>query len=750
MAAAAVERLNLNTGLVLWMVPRDIIYRQTKRALWNREHPYRQMLERASGRRVKMLEKDDPFNASDVENFLCVMLISLQSANRRTNKEFLKMFQDSGRYSSFFPENDNYLGDAPLRSRHPDLDPEDAEKPVLHSLSNVFKIQRPIIVLDEAHKAYGTQEDKFEQAINRLNPSLVIELSATPNRKRSNILVDVSGTDLKAEEMIKLPVRVESPENTDWQYILGLVHTRLEELTNEAMDLQHSEGRYIRPITVIRVERTGTDQRDGQHIHSEDVRQFLIQNLGVPAEAVAVQSTASHEITGVDLLSELSPIQWIITKAALMEGWDCSFAYVLVMLDNTKAEGAITQLIGRVLRQPDARRTGRGLLDQCYVCCMNLDVDTAVQHVKNGLEQQGLTGLDSEVRGTPGGKAESVPVNRREQFSEREIFLPKVLHTDGKEAWEELDYQRHIASVIDWNQIPVPDYQEGQAQNPQVSEATVDVNEEEVRTTVYDPRELHIDTSVNVAWYARRISDVMPNPFRAAKIVESVIQKEYDKGKTEDYIYRHRRSLAEQLRSHVAKWADKQAEQIFLSKLTEGEIRFDLETSDQNHRITKQPHEIMIFDDDRRLERRGRPVQFSLFEPVFEREFNRLERRFAFYLDEQKALHWWHRVGVRQQEEYFLRGWRRERIWPDFVAMAGECDGKPSLLIFETKGNNREGDDDTEYKRKVLAALEKSFNAGSMTVLDGPAKGAFRLVFDNEGFPDAGEALNQVRGNHHG
>ena len=49
LAAAALERLNRPTGLTLWLVPSRAIYQQTKTALWNKEHPYRQMLERASG-----------------------------------------------------------------------------------------------------------------------------------------------------------------------------------------------------------------------------------------------------------------------------------------------------------------------------------------------------------------------------------------------------------------------------------------------------------------------------------------------------------------------------------------------------------------------------------------------------------------------------------------------------------------------------------------------------------------------------
>ena len=434
LAAAALERLDQNSGLVLWMVPSNAIYRQTKEKLWDRQHPYRQMLERGSGRRVKVLEKDDPFTAADVEHYLCVMLISLQSANRQNNRDFLRMFRDSGRYMSFFPDNDDALGDGRLRGNFPDLDPPDVDRPVAQSLFNVFKMVRPVIVLDEAHKAYGRQgsdSDEFVQSVNRLNPSLVVELSATPSAAKSNLLVDVAGQDLKAEEMIKLPVQVTSFVNTDWHHTVSQAHTKLEELDNEAVSLQNSEGRYIRPIAVVRVERTGNDQRIGDHIHAEDVREFLTQNLGVPAGDVAVQSTASRELDGVDLLSGFSPVRWIITKAALMEGWDCPFAYVLVMLDNTSARRAITQLVGRVMRQPHARLTQRRPLDQCYVYCQSTDVNDAVKYVKDAPEQEGMGDLDDDVHASQTATSKNVPIHRREKFRDAELFLPKVLHKNS-------------------------------------------------------------------------------------------------------------------------------------------------------------------------------------------------------------------------------------------------------------------------------------------------------------------------------
>ena len=747
LGAAALERLNRATGLVLWMVPSRAIYEQTKAALWNREHPYRQMLERASGGKVKVLEKDSPFTAADLTSQLCVMLISLQSANRTDNKDFLKMFRDTGRYPTLFPDSDDPLGDGNLLGRYPDLERHSENGPVKQSLVNIFKMARPVIILDEAHKAYGQQEkgnEEFVQAINYLDPGLVIELTATPSSGKSNLLVDISGVDLKAAEMIKLPVRVTANTNVQWQHTLGAAQAELERLDNEAQSLYQQEGRYIRPIAVVRVERTGRDQRDGERIHAEDVREYLV-GLGVPAAAIAVQSSEVKELAGVDLLSEFSQVRWIITKAALMEGWDCPFAYLLVMLDNTRANRAITQLVGRVMRQPHASLTSREALNQCYVYCQDTDVNNAVQYVKDGLEREGMSGLDDDVRSGQPLNLKAFTIERRTKFRGVEIFLPMVLHRDGKSDWQELDYQRHILPEIDSGKIHAPDLQSGAPDTPRVITVTVDLINASTQAMFYDPKRLHVDTSVKIAWYARRLADILPNPWEAARVSQDLIQRMYASGQEDDAIYGQRSNLAGQLREHVTRELEKQAEQAFRSKLAAGDIRFDLETTNRNYRLLES-YEVMVAEEDKLLGRYGQPVQLSLFEPVYEKDFNALERRFAFYLEDQKALQWWHRVAARQRGDYYIRGWRRERIWPDFVAMAGETDGKPSVLVFETKGEHLAGNDDTEYKKRVFAALEETFNAGKMTIRDGPAKGVFRLVFDKSGFPEATEAMQRLAG----
>ena len=56
--------------------------------------------------------------------------------------------------------------------------------------------------------------------------------------------------------------------------------------------------------------------------------------------------SSDDELADEDLLSDTSPVRFIITKDALREGWDCPFAYVLAVLSRTTATTVLTQMIG--------------------------------------------------------------------------------------------------------------------------------------------------------------------------------------------------------------------------------------------------------------------------------------------------------------------------------------------------------------------------------------------------------------------
>ena len=136
--------------------------------------------------------------------------------------------------------------------------------------------------------------------------------------------------------------------------------------------------------------------------------------------------------------------------------------------------------------------------------------------------------------------------------------------------------------------------------------------------------------------------------------------------------------------------------------------------------------------EGRLLEREGggRPVQASLFEPVYDDDFDTdPERKFARYLDDAEAIEWWHRVAAKGRGEYYLRGWKKDKIYPDFAVFSRK--NERILRIYEIKGRQLENPD-AEYKLEVLEALQESFDAGRLSVADGSIRGEFTMLFDDE------------------
>jgi type III restriction enzyme len=282
LAAAAVSRimgryLESNTGFVLWIMPNEAIYTQTKRQLTNREHPYRQMLDRAAAGRVKILEKNDRLDKRDVDTHLCVMLLMLQSANRKS-KEMLRIFRDRGNVQGFFPPADDLLAhhrllhSIPNLTAYADQHREQLGSITQDSLGNVMRFIRPVVVMDEGHKGYTPS------ALNTLygfNPCFLLELSATP-KVNANWLVDVRGKELADEEMIKLPINVKVKSGDDWRDCLRESLELTSKLQAAADALNANTARYVRPIMLVQVERTGKEQREAGKIHAEDAREFLL------------------------------------------------------------------------------------------------------------------------------------------------------------------------------------------------------------------------------------------------------------------------------------------------------------------------------------------------------------------------------------------------------------------------------------------------------------------------------------------
>lgn len=741
LAAASVGKvfegyLRRSTGLVLWVVPNEAIYRQTLKTLSNRDHPYRQMLNVAGAGRVKILEKDSPLSRLDVQSHLCVMVLMLASAARQS-KETLRFFRDRGNVQGFLPFEDDIEAHWAMLAEVPNLDAyasawahgsgdalvRQKGSIVKSSLGNVMRLLRPMVVIDEGHHGYT---ENALRTIDGFNPSFMLELSATPRVAQmaasgavsgSNILVDVRGVDLDDAEMIKLPIHVDVRHWADWQSCVAASVDQLKMLTQQAEALQGQTDRYIRPILLVQVERTGKDQVDAGYIHAQHVREFLAQ-LGFADTQIREKTSDKDELGDEDLLSPTSPVRVIITKQALQEGWDCPFAYVLCSLAASKGIRALTQLVGRILRLPHVAKTGQAALDACYVFCHDASTGEVVKAIKQSLESEGMGDLGMVVHGgdAPVDAPKTVHLRRAKGLEDLRIFLPTVTWREPDKGRRPLVYESDVLAHLDWQALDVEalaaDWKPGDmaATSGVGTRLTLDLSllQGEPAPVPVDTTGARVVEQIDKARIVRALLDIAPNPWMAWEWVEAVVARCLTQW-AEPVVARATVTLIEQLRHDLQRQQDALAQQAFERFVSGGQIEFALRMDVCDYELPVE-WDLTLSGKVPRLTRKDglSDVEKSLLVPAVQTpDMNQFELAFAGYLDEQQALRWWHRNVAKSQ--YGLQGWRKHRVFPDFVFGLNPLAGKTRLVLLETKGLQLSGNPDTEYKRQLFERLTLAY-----------------------------------------
>ena len=82
---------------------------------------------------------------------------------------------------------------------------------------------------------------------------------------------------------------------------------------------------------------------------------------------------------------------------ALREGWDCSFAYVLCSISEQQSPRAVEQLLGRVLRLPNAKRKVRQELNEAYAFAATLSFKDTANALVEGLVENGFEQFEARA-----------------------------------------------------------------------------------------------------------------------------------------------------------------------------------------------------------------------------------------------------------------------------------------------------------------------------------------------------------------
>lgn len=649
----------LDKGIVIWFTPSEAIKSQTLTKLRDKTDIHRQVLERYFNGNIKVFSNEEALRIrkEDVQENLCIIISSLDAFRKEEQKRGkYKVYQENGELLPHFEniKEEDYLE-------------RDEENTVKYSLANVVRLSNPLIVIDEGHKTKTQISINF---LKSLNPSFIIEYTATP-RAGSNILVNIHSQELKIENMVKIPIVLES--SREWQSAIDEGFVQLMELEK----LAKKDDEYIRPLALFQAQQ---EKEDTNKVTVSKIKNYLIKEKKVPEEQIAIKTSKNNELIGINLFSKRCKIRYIITVSALAEGWDCSFAYVLVSVANLGAKIAVEQVIGRIVRMPYAKRRKHEDLNRCYIFASSRNFNEAADQIIKGLEDNGYSKLDL--------------VNRTEKDKKSPFEVSKVVKEDlGIPVLafenEELSFGEHLLTKdfelkkqdYKFDFIPPCDSD---------GRAIIDIEKGDKwrrgKQTVLNLgfKEKNPSEKELILWLDRKLRFSELGMEDKIEYIRKSIKYQLDgKKKTLQEISVNRYSYKEKLEEQIKKVMEEYAKKNFDKFLKVGKIRLKV--------FDKFPDKIALKEEIRQ------DYNKNFYERID--KLNREEKGFIDRIDLSTLpnIKFWVRCREKQKDSFALQGWERRRFYPDFVAVTN----KWNIIAFEWKGEDRKDNPDTKYKEEV-------------------------------------------------
>ena len=666
-------------GIVMWLVPTDEIRTQTLSALNNPLHPYRQALNQFFSENVLVYDskQSQSIKKIDIQNNLCIIVATF-SAFRIKNTDERKVYDQNGNLLEHFSDGSNE-----------DL-LKDKDGNVIESLVNVIRMNNPAVILDEGH---NTKTELSYEMLGKFNPSFILEYTATP-RSQSNVLVNITGQQLKDEKMVKIPIYIHNI--AQWQETMTSGIAKRKHLEKIA---EKEQNEYIRPIVLIQAEQ---EKPDDKKIHVDKIKKHLVEEEKIRCEEIAIRTGKVNELKGVDLYSKNCKIRYIITVQALKEGWDNSFAYILISVANMESKVSVEQTIGRILRLPKQQEKKNEELNCSYVYTSSRIFEESAKAVEKGLLQNGYSKKDyREIT----GEIQSKEIYSR-AICDDDIEIPCIAIKDGK-----------LRRLSFHDDLLGRDFELNTQEPPEEYVFHFDENKTK-KIDIKDDDLVHsVQTSLDIAyqnknfdkirllnWLDRKIKRIEYSQIDKRKYLEKIINHAI----TEEKIPLSALSInCYTLRDVINRQIDK------LEHAQAGKKFCELEKSkkllmDEIQYCPEQTLEISNISDK----------LFNLH--LFERAgiMNGEELVLALKIDGLKNIKWWYRN--MEKKDFYIQGWQKFRFYPDFIIKTKS----DKYVIAEYKGKNLLTNDDTKYKEELgkqwaeLAGDKYSFDLISKNTMD--------------------------------
>ncbi len=667
----AVERImsislqhKMDTGIVMWFVPSDSIKTQTLKKFRDAKDWHYEMLNESFDTKFKIFSNEEALTITpeDVRNNLCIIVASLDAFRKDSSiQKKYKVYKENGSLMDHFQN----LKDESM------LEKDDAGT-VVNSLANVIRKNNPLIVIDEGHH---TQTDLSIRFLSDLKPSFIIEFTATP-RDGSNVLVKIGAAELKLEDMVKIPIVLES--RSQWEQVVADGLMKREELEKRAGKLK---GERIRPIALLQAQPKSKVRTT---VTVEQLKKLLLDRK-IPESQIKIKTSEVDELDGIDLFDKKCEVRYILTVNALSEGWDCSYAYVLISVANLGAKVAVEQIIGRVIRMPNAKRKTDEALNRSYVFASAPNFNDAASRVIKGLEDNGYSRAD--FVGATDEKEYADPMEAKKAIK-KDLKVPMMTFGKDKLAFEDLLGEDFELAKQDADFGFKIHYDlDGQA--------TIDITEDDEwlqgkqLSLPYQYLDGDHSTDELISWLDKKLRFPMVSPDDKVGFIEKAVQTQIKKHKRSlPELSVNRYLLADRLSVVITEVLEAYTKKVFTGLISKKKLSVDA--------FDSYPPTITLKS----------PVAKVFNKNLYERidAINGEERGFVERIDLGilDNIEFW----VRNREKvdpFYIQGWRKGKFYPDFVAVTK----KGSIVALEWKGEDRISNDDTAYKVEIANVWAK-------------------------------------------
>lgn len=235
-----------------------------------------------------------------------------------------------------------------------------------------------ILIIDESHFHYWGKNSQ-ELANSVINPKLTIEVSATPK-------IDVSVSDamsyeagyievkfdkVVAEGMIKKEIIVNEEfedlkvdNRSSDEVIIETALKKREKIKKEYQKL----GVDINPLVLIQLpsQQQTTSVLDKQKL--EVAQDILKKKHNISVENGKLGIWLSNEKQNLETIEKGDDkVEVLIFKQAIVIGWDCPRAQILVMFKEIKSIIFKVQVVGRIMRMPETKHYDINELNKAYI-----------------------------------------------------------------------------------------------------------------------------------------------------------------------------------------------------------------------------------------------------------------------------------------------------------------------------------------------------------------------------------------------